>query len=69
LQLCSSNTQHPHEVSGCTDEYYSEDPKKGFKQKLPIEHDSRIMGLRVCEGVLSCCPVLVMWCSVSHDTV
>lgn len=35
LQLCSSNTQHPHKVSGCTDkEYYSEDPKKDFKQKL-----------------------------------
>lgn len=35
LQLCSSNTQHPHKVSGCADkEYCSEDPKKGFKQKL-----------------------------------
>jgi hypothetical protein len=34
LQLCSSNTQHPHKVR-CTDkEYCSEDPELGFKQKL-----------------------------------
>jgi len=28
-------------------------------KNLPIEHDSRIMGLRVCEGVLSHCTVLL----------
>jgi hypothetical protein len=35
LQLYSSNTQHPHKVSGCADkEYCSKDPEKGLKQKL-----------------------------------
>lgn len=43
--------------------------RKVSNKNLHIEHDSRIMGLRVCEGVLSCyCHVLMMWCWVSHGT-
>jgi hypothetical protein len=67
---CVVATQHPHKVSGCTfKEYCFEDPKKVSNKNLPTENDSRIMGLRVCEGVLSCyCHVLMMWCWVSHGT-
>ena len=35
-------------------------------KNLSIELDSIIMGLRIGEGVLSCCPILYAWCAQCH---
>jgi hypothetical protein len=38
----------------------SEDPEKAFHRNLLIDYGSRIMGLRVCEDLLSCPHVHLM---------